>query len=130
VRLLVAAADGSVRADVTLPGGAYAGKGSRGWARASSGKAWTYLDKTDAPLDGIVKLQIADKSKAATPTRTKVVVIGKTGVYPVTVADAPLAATVTLGTPADAMTGLCAESAYGAGDCASNGAHTSVTCKH
>jgi hypothetical protein len=129
-RIVVAAADGSVRLDLAVPGGVYGGKGTRGWKRATNGKSWTYQDKTGEPLGGIVKVQIADKSSASLPRRTKLAVTGKAGLYPVTTADVPLAVSVTLGTEADAAGGLCAEAAYASGECVPNGAHTTISCKH
>lgn len=125
-RLFVAGRDGAVLVDVALPGGAYAGKGTRGWVRAGSGKTWTWLDKTEAPLAGIVKLQLADKAKPATPQRTKVVMAGKRGTYAVRVDDAPLAVTLVLGESAD---GLCAEAQWDEAACTRNAARTVVTCR-
>jgi hypothetical protein len=129
VRLVVSAHDGGVLVDVALPGGAYGGKDTRGWLRAGSGKAWTYVDKTTAPVNGIVKFQVGDKSRPDGPTRTKITVSGKRGSYAVAIADAPLAASVTLGTQADAMAGLCGETAYPPAACRSNGAGTVLGCR-
>lgn len=127
--LIVDAAGGDRVIDALLPAGMSSGNGTRGWTRAKNGKSWTYADKTGAPVAGIVKVQVLDKSKADAPGRVQVSILGKDGDYPVLADDVPLAAIVTLGSQTDAAAGLCTESAYAADDCALDRKGTSLTCK-
>ena len=127
-RVLISATSGARIVDVTLASGTYEGKGSRGWSRAKNGKSWTFQDTTGAPLNGIAKLKISDKTTRKTPPRAGVALTGRKGSYPVLAADLPLAVTVTLGNQADASAGLCGESAYTAADCKLNHAGNQMSC--
>jgi len=46
----------------SLPAGASAGHGTRGWKLSKKGNSWTYTDTTGTPLSGITHLVIVDKS--------------------------------------------------------------------
>lgn len=131
-RLLLRNAAGGVELDVTLPGGLYAGSGTRGWKRNASGTTWTYLDKTtDGTLasahGGIFQLQILDRGKRV-PREVMIKAKGKGGTYPIAAADSPIEAIVVLGGPAAGQAGLCGESDYAAANCAFNGPGTTLKC--
>lgn len=116
------------RVDQVLPGGVYAGRGTRGWKRNGSGTTWTYTDTTSAPLAGIKRLKITDRSSTA-PRRVKVTVKGQNGVYPVVTGDTPIEAIVVFGGQAAAIAGACGESAYLPGECTFNVSQSVLSCK-
>src|SRR5262249_27249090 len=49
-RVVVLNQAGGVELDQALPGGAFAGNGTRGWKTNGSHTQWQYLDKTGSPL--------------------------------------------------------------------------------
>ena len=126
-RVLIKNEAGVTRIDVTLPGGAYGGSGTRGWTLNSKGTKWTYQDKTGTPNNGITKLTFEDRNKA--PNQVKVAVTGKNGTYPVVSGDEPLAATVVLGNQAASAAGECTETTFGPGTCSFNGSGSKLVCK-
>ncbi|MCC6767043.1 MAG: hypothetical protein IT293_20495 [Deltaproteobacteria bacterium] len=128
VHLLVQNSGGVTRIDVRLPGGSYAGKGTRGWGLAGSGKKWGYKDATGNPIAGIAKMAIADKAKTA-PGRVAIKAQGSKGTYPVVSGDEPLRAIVVLGGPNDGAAGRCGETAFAPGDCAFNSSQATLICK-
>jgi hypothetical protein len=105
--VLIEGASGAIGADVVLPAGDYAGKGTRGWSANASGSTWTYRDKTGTPLNGITKLSIKDLGDG----NVRVKVTGKHGIYDPLTADTPLHAVVDLGDATDAAAALCGQSA-------------------
>ena len=127
-RVLVENGAGTVRVDQLLPAGAFAGRGTRGWKLSGTGTTWTYTDATAAPLSGIKRMKIVDRSKSG-PRRVRVGVTGVRATYPVVGGDAPLHAVVVLGDQADAQAGLCGESAFSPASCTLNGSGTTLTCK-
>jgi hypothetical protein len=127
-RVVVENAADVVRIDQALPGVAYAGRGTRGWKLNGSGTTWTYTDTTGAPLSGIKRFKITDRSSIAA-RRVKVSVKGTNGVYPVVSGDEPIEAIVVFGGQAAAIAGECGESAYLPGDCTFNGSQTVLSCK-
>lgn len=114
--------------DVTLPPGVYSAATRYGWRPSGGGKAWTYLDRRAVPLRGIVKLTLTDRARASAPRQVKLGVSGKKGAYPVTPADLPLRAIITLGDASDAAAGLCGESSYESTSCAFNQAGSQMVC--
>jgi hypothetical protein len=104
--VLVEGASGGIGADVTLPPGDYAGRGTRGWTANASGSTWTYRDRTGTPLNGITKLSIQDLGSG----NVRVKVTGKHGTYDLVAADMPLHVVVDLGDATDAAVGLCGQS--------------------
>jgi len=128
-RLVIEGHDGTARVDVVLAGGLYAGKGTRGWKASGSGKAWSYADKTGAPIDGIVKMTISDAGKPSPSKRVKLSISGKEGIYPVAEADTPLGAIVVLGNQTAAAAGLCTEISYLPDECRLNGSGSAITCQ-
>ncbi len=121
-------AAGVTRIDARLPGGTYAGKGTRGWSLAGSGKKWAYKDATSSPIVGIVKMAIADKSKTA-PGRVGIKVQGAKATYPIVAGDEPLRGIVVLGGPSAGTQGRCGETAFVPGDCNFNGSQATLVCK-
>ena len=126
-RVVIRSASGVTRVDLTLPGGAYAGRGTRGWALNKAGNGWSYTDSTAASL-GIRRLKIGDRSKKA-PRRVKVLVTGARSLYPVVTGDAPIEAIVVLGDQAAATAGACGESSYSPAQCAFNATGDALRCK-
>jgi hypothetical protein len=127
-RLLITNDMGSVRVDVELAGGAYGGRGTRGWVLNSKGNKWTFQDKTGAPTSGVIKMTIQDHSSKA-PNRVLVKVIGKDSTYPIVPGDLPLTAVVVLGNQTASDAGACGETDFGMGDCAFNAKGNKVVCK-
>lgn len=128
VRVLVENGSGASRVDQVLPATPFGGRGTRGWKLNGTGTAWTYTDATGAPLSGIKRVKIVDRSKVG-PRRVKVSVTGVRATYPVVGSDAPLHAVVVLGDQADAAAGLCGESAFSPSSCKLNGKGTTLTCR-
>lgn len=112
-------------ARASLPGGSYAGRGTRGWLRTTT--RWKYLDRTGAPIAGITGFDVTDRGAAAAG-QVKIKVTGKAGTYPLAIGDAPLAATVILGGAAASGDGRCGESAFRPGDCIVNASTTTMRC--
>jgi len=127
-RIVVESDAGVERVDVALPGGAYGGRGTRGWRVNPKGNVWTYTDATTSPVGGIKKVKVTDRSKTA-PRRVRVSVGGAKSTYPVVAADAPVLATVVLGDQASAAAGACGETAFGLASCALNGPGTTLVCR-
>jgi hypothetical protein len=125
-RVVIESGAGDTRVDQMLPGGAFAGRGTRGWKLNGTGTTWTYSDATGSPLGGIKRMKIGDRSKIA-PRRVKVAVNGAKGTYPVIATDAPLDAVVVLGDQSSAIAGRCGESDFGT--CKLNGTGTTLTCR-
>lgn len=128
VRVLVENGSGTARVDQVLPSGAYGGRGTRGWKVNGAGTVWSYTDGTAAPLSGIKKMKIVDRSKSG-PRRVRVSVTGVRATYPVAGGDAPLHAVVVFGNQADAEAGLCGESNFTPSSCKLNGLGNTLTCK-
>ena len=131
-RVVVQNSAGTNRVDVTLPGGAFAGKGTRGWKLSKKGNSWTYVDMTATPLSGITSVVIVDKShtgKVTVPGQVQIKVAGKKGTYPVVTGDEPLKGVVVLGGQTQAEAGYCGETAFTAGNCVFNKKGNAITCK-
>ena len=128
-RVVIEAVGGGEPVDATLATGAYSSTAGRGWRESGSGKSWTFLDKSGSPANGIGKVIIIDKSSPTAPRHVKILVTGKGGLYPVTEADSPIQAVVTLGNQADAAAGLCGESEFSAANCAFNAPKNQLGCR-
>jgi hypothetical protein len=127
-RIVVESGTGEVRIDASLPGGAFAGKHTRGWKASKKGNAWTYVDMTGAPVDGVKSFVIVDKSKEA-PGRVLVGVAGAKGTYAVVPSDVPLFARVVLGGERPGEAGPCGQTAFVATACRFNRKENTVTCE-
>lgn len=127
-RLVIRSGLGDDVLDVTLPGGAYTGRGTRGWKTNANGTIWQYVDQTGAPLSGITGLKATDRSKGQPGGLVAVTASGKSGTYAVGPSDVPLSVTVLLGDQDAASAGLCGESSYTATDCAFNRAGNTLKC--
>jgi uncharacterized delta-60 repeat protein len=110
-RLIFYRSDGAVVEDITLSGGTYSGGGTAGWKLNGPGNRWRFLDKTDSPANGIVRMKIDDHSQDS-PGRVSVDVRGKRGTYPIDANDFPLAMTVVLGDAAASAAGVCGEGVF------------------
>ncbi len=118
-QLVVAEHTGTVKVSIELPGGAYGGRGTRGWSRRSGG--WLYLDQTEAPIDGITRMAIWDGARRE-PGLVLVRMNGKGGSYPVDAADLPLRVAVDLGASQ-------VESAFASSSCTATGDGRKRQCR-
>jgi uncharacterized delta-60 repeat protein len=128
-RVVLEGSSGPVLSDVVLPGGTFAGRGTRGWKRAASGTVWNYRDATASPLNGVSAVKISARSGPSASSVVHLVVRAKRGAYPVTAGDAPLVLKITLGDQAAAIAGTCGEIRFTAGDCAFNPQQTRLACR-
>ena len=119
-RIVLDAAGGANRLDVSLPSGA-------AWALKGAGKKWQYKDKLGS-ASGIVKMQIKDRSKKAA-NQVMVKVVGKKSTYPVVSGDEPVLVTVVLGDSSSSTAGECGETAFTLTDCKWNGKANKLLCK-
>lgn len=126
-RVLLQKRTGAPVADMTLPGGAFSGRGTRGWKMNAKGTKWTFRDTTGAPTNGIKTMVIQDRNNSL-PNRVKVVVNGRKGTYPIVSGDEPIKATVVLGGQAASEAGQCSESAFSS-ECSFNANGKKLTCK-
>jgi len=113
-RLVVRAASGVKRIDVTLAAGAPGGAGTRGWTRRPT--SWTFADATDSPANGITSVRLNDRARRA-PGRVGLRVVGRRGGYPIAPGDEPLSVAFVLGDQAAASAGLCTEVEFEGGEC-------------
>jgi hypothetical protein len=114
--------------DVTIPGGAYGGAGTRGWRSLNTGKKWMFTDSTTSPANGIIEIEVIDRNGIA-PRRVDLTVTGDDGNYPVMMGDEPVNVSLAVGGQPEAAAGLCGESAFVAADCFYNNAKNQLTCK-
>jgi len=130
MRVIVSNAAGTgTPVDVSVPAGTFAGTGTRGWYRGPRGDTWTFRDATAAPVNGITRINVADRSRRD-PRQVGVTVKGRNGIYPAVPGDEPLHATVVLGSDRTAaMLGYCGEQEFSADQCAFNSAGRVLTCR-
>lgn len=122
-RLAISAADETVLVDVTLPAGAFGGKGTAGWVGTPAGSRWIFLDRTTASGPRPVsKLRVSSPRAGG----LRVVVRGSRATYPVSAADLPLSVAVQLGDPV-AEAGVCAERDFSS--CAGSASATRIVCR-
>jgi len=126
-RLVLQSGAGATRLDVTLPPGAYAGRGTRGWTPNRPRTTWTFKDATGSPTSGITFVRIRNRDQQAT-REVRVRISGRRGTYPVVAGDEPIRAAVVLGDQGDAAAGSCGESAFTAADCSFNQGGTILSC--
>jgi hypothetical protein len=116
IRLVIVAQDGSMVADVTVPGGT-------GWSEPNE-KRFQFADPSGMH-NGITKFQLSDQSSKA-PGQAGIKLTAKNGGYPVEAGDEPLRAIVVVG---DGSVGECTETAFASDACVFNGAGSAVRCK-
>lgn len=87
LRIVMSDAPGPV-VDLGIPPDAYDPVGRVGWKVNKAGTKWVYLNKSTQPPAGIFKIVLKDKS-ARTPGLVQVLVKGKRGTYPATLAVMP-----------------------------------------
>ncbi len=117
-RIVVDDAASMARVDVKLPGGAYAGSGTRGWTENGSHTIWTYKDRTGAPLNGVTEITLRDQSRTLAG-EVGVSAKGRRGTYPIDTpaGDFPMQAIVVLGGPAASTAGECGQSVFSPTEC-------------
>lgn len=127
IGFVVETSSGERRVDLLVPGGAWDRTTRVGWKPLRSRAGWRYTDRRADPLGGIQSVVIHDLSSSE-PGTIEVRVKGRRGSYPVTPADLPLTAIVSVDPPT-AETGQCARAAFDgtAGRCSRTG--TRVVCR-
>lgn len=126
-RIVVEGADGSIIVDAELPPGALGGGPDRsGWR--SKRTAFKYVDRSDEPIGGIIKVVIKDMGRRM-PRGVLVKVNGEKGTYRVTQAALPVRVSIVLGDSAASREGACGEAAFSAARCATSGGRRIVTCR-
>ncbi|MFM7736950.1 MAG: hypothetical protein ACKPBU_13345 [Alphaproteobacteria bacterium] len=120
---------GTAVVDATLPAGAYAGAGTRGWKTNGARSLWQYLDRTSSPVGGVTDLKAGDAGGGRSGGLVKLSAKGRRSTYAVRRGDEPLRAAVSLGSRSDSIAGACGEARFAAGACAFNGAGNAVSCK-
>lgn len=128
-RVVLLADDGTTLVDAVLPGGSYAGRGTRGWKTNSRGTVWQFLDRTPSRVLGMSDIKLNDRAKNGLGGLVKVSVRGSKAIYPVGVGDAPVRAIIAVGDQTDSIAGRCGETAFAPGNCKWNGPSTTLTCK-
>jgi virginiamycin B lyase len=93
VRILLAGATGASLLDVTVPSGAYDAISKTGWKRNAAQSVWTYKGPGTATA-GIRKVRV--KTDPQIQGGIKFRITGKSGSYPLTASDVPVAATLIL----------------------------------
>jgi hypothetical protein len=122
VRVLVRDDAGATVVAAILPGGAYDATAKRGWRANGTGTTHVYRDGSTAPLGGITKVIMKQPATGG----IKFSVAGKRGTY--VAAAIPLHATLVVDAPI-AATGQCAETAFGASDCAFGRSNSAISCR-
>jgi hypothetical protein len=126
-RIVVEGADGSIIIDAELaPGELGDGPDRSGWR--SSRTAFKYVDRSDEPIGGIIKVVIKDLGRRM-PRGVLVKVNGVKGTYRVTQAALPLRVAIVLGDSGASRAGACGEAAFTAARCATSGGRRIVTCR-
>ncbi len=120
VRLVVDASDGETLLDVSVPAGTFSGRGTAGWQSRFGGNAWVYHDRTESPIEGIVRVNLRNRGGG----EVQVAVKGKRADYPIGDGDEPIKVVLVLG---DGV-GACAETAFAAPDCEFNEAGSRLRC--
>ena len=124
VAVIVSASDGTELGAATLPRRAFEGEGTRGWRLRNAGRRWLYVDQTENPVNGIIRVVVRDRS-ALGARRVLVKFTGERGNYPAVAGDAPLQAAVFVGNP---DRGRCAETSFNRSDCTFGRAGRRISC--
>ncbi|HYC56543.1 MAG TPA: hypothetical protein VEL28_16555 [Candidatus Binatia bacterium] len=125
MRVRIESIGGGAVADVVIPGGTFAGGGTAGW-QVKPGRL-RYVDRTDAPVNGVRRVSVSPLPPLAGRARVRVQVTGRAGVYADDSAHLPLRAVVSFGGTAGADAGLCGEAAFSIHDCS---ADTAIRCSY
>jgi hypothetical protein len=126
-RIVVEGADASIVLDAELPPGEVGtGPDRSGW-RAKR-RAFKYIDRSDEPISGIIKVVIKDLSRRM-PRGVLVKVNGQKGNYRITQAALPVKVSMVLGDVAAGRAGACGEADFTSGRCALSGGRRIVTCR-
>jgi hypothetical protein len=122
IRVLVRDGSGSTVVDAIIPGGALDPVTKTGWRTNNAGTVFVYRNGGDGPIGGITKVTM----KLPATGGMKFTIVGRNGTYPAV--DTPLHATIVVDAPV-ATTGQCAETGFGAADCAILRSGTSISCR-
>lgn len=118
MRLQVETLSNGAVLDVTLPGGTFAGRGTRGWKPSATGDRWLYLDRTGEPLEGIRSLMLYGVP-AVGPKSAKLKVVGRDAPYVVEEVSSALRVTLMPAGTVAATAGLCLEHTFADSACIS-----------
>ena len=126
-RVVISGANGTVVLDAELPPGPLGtGPDRVGWRVGRRG--FKYLDKSDEPIGGIIKVVIKDLSrKMARGVLVKV--NGRDGTYRVTRDALPMKVEMVIGDGTASRAGACGESDFSTGHCLLSGGERIVTCR-
>ena len=127
-RLVVTDQPGGVVLDALIPAGFPASASSRGWVSSAGRGVWKYFDRSSAPVGGIERVVIADRSRAGRP-RLRVSAVGRNGTYQVSPGAEPLGLTIVVGAAVEAEMGLCTEALFEATQCTFGRSETTLTCR-
>ncbi len=112
--------------DVTIPAGEFSKATGRGWKASSAGR-WKYFDRSDAPIGGVTKLSVRDRS-SRTPGEVEVAIKASVPSVVLEENDLPLSVTVVFDVPT-AMQGQCAATAFDTLSCELGRTGTSAQCR-
>jgi hypothetical protein len=113
-RLRIESVRGQAMFDAKLPGGTYAGGGTRGWTATAT--KLKYSDRTDSPVEGVKRAQIIDQSNKQ-PGQVRVRASGGKGEYYTQNIHLPMTAIAVLGDGTAAAAGVCGEFPFAAEQC-------------
>jgi hypothetical protein len=127
-RIVIAGADGSIILDAELPPGPLGtGPDRSGWRAGRKG--FKYLDRSDEPIGGIIKVVIKDMGRKMV-RGVLVKVNGKNGTYRVTDDSLPMKVEMVIGDDNASRAGACGEADFAAdGRCSLSGGGRIVTCR-
>ncbi len=114
LRMRIDSADGGSLVDAQLPGGTWAGNGTRGWTVKPG--VYLYRDSTLEPVLGFRKVIVQDSS-ARSPGLVTVRATATASQYGVRPGYLPMVLSVTFGEHADGNAGLCTEFPFDAAEC-------------
>lgn len=127
VRLLIDDSAGALQ-DITIPGGALQNSAGKGWKVNAGGTTWTYVDKTSAPVSGLFKVVVQDKSHTK-PGLVLVKAQGKGGAYPIPSAKLPVRVVIAIDLPSAECGQATFPGPKPAPSCKFNKSESTLTCK-
>jgi hypothetical protein len=113
-RLRIESVRGQAMFDAALPGGAYAGSGTRGWTATPT--KLKYTDRTESLIDGVKRVLIVDQANKQ-PGRVRVKARAGGGKFGMWDSMLPMTAIVALGDETAAAAGECGEFSFVADQC-------------
>lgn len=125
VRIGLSNPGGLLLTELHVPPGDF--DGSRGWSGNRGGTVWRYRDRTSAPVAGVRRVLLKDRSTGDAGIAQVVVSVGSASL-PVRPDDLPVTAAVAFGGADAALLGRCGETGFGDGECVFNRSGTTLRC--